>query len=231
MVREFRERGYLREALLNFIALLGWAYDDKTEFFTMEELTKSFDIHRVNKSSAVFSYEKLDWFNGMYIRQKKTGELYTLLLPYLAKAGFIKSERDERSRDYILRIIPLIQERMTTLREISDLIWFFFDEHYEIRDPEQLIPKKGSRQDGISILKKTGARLKSLSSFEEKGLEEEMRKLVDETGLKPGQIFMTIRVAVTGSRVSPGLFETMSVLGKKRVLSRLENAAEIIEKM
>ena len=99
MVQEFRERGYLNEALLNFIALLGWALDDKTEFFTMDELITHFTIERINRASAVFSYEKLDWFNGMYIRKQSITALYEQLLPYLRRGSIVTTENEAQRRD------------------------------------------------------------------------------------------------------------------------------------
>ena len=229
MVREFRERGYLNDALLNFIALLGWALDDKTEFFTMEELIRSFEIKRVNKASAVFSYEKLDWFNGIYIREKSISELYEELLPFLRRDSIVTSNNEAERKDYILRILPLVQERLNHLGNITGLIWFFFDELYEIRDPQALIPKKGTVGDALLILTKTYELLYSMSAFNREKLEEAMRNLVGELGLKVGQVFMTVRVAVTGSKVSPGLFETMDVLGEDAVLRRLQGAADVLK--
>jgi glutamyl-tRNA synthetase len=231
MVREFRERGYLHKALLNFIALLGWALDDKTEFFTMQELITHFDIHRVNRASAVFSYEKLDWFNGHYIRELSYSELYEALLPFLRKENIVNSENEKQRKDYVLSILPLVQERLNHLSDIAEFVWFFFDDLYEIRDVQALIPKKGNRQDALLILTKTHETVNELQSFEEEQLEESMRRLVEELGLKVGQVFMTVRVAVTGSRVSPGLFETMYVLGREVVLRRLLGAIDLLTEM
>jgi glutamyl-tRNA synthetase len=224
MVREFRERGYVSDALLNFIALLGWSYDDKTEFFTMEELIRRFDIGRVNRASAIFSYDKLDWFNGMYIRKKSIPELYELLLPYLKKDGILSPENEVGRKDYILRILPLIRERLNRLSDITKLIWFFFEERYEIRDAEALIPTKGTARDALAILNRACELIGDLPSFTEEKLEEATRSLVEDLGLKTGQVFMTLRVAITGSKVSPGLFETMLVLGRETVLNRMKGA-------
>jgi glutamyl-tRNA synthetase len=229
MVREFRDRGYLREALLNFIALLGWSLDDKTEFFSMEELVERFDLGRVNKAPAVFSFEKLDWFNGMYIRKKTIPELFALVLPHLMADGILSEGDEEERRAYIMRILPLVQERLNHLTDITDRIWFFFDERFEIREPDALIPKKGTREDALRIIRRADEELEVLASFEEQDIESVMRRLVEELGLKTGQVFMTLRIALTGSRVSPGLFETMAVMGKSRVIDRLKDARTILE--
>jgi glutamyl-tRNA synthetase len=230
MVREFKERGYLSEALLNFIALLGWSFDDKTEFFSMDELVERFELERVNRASAVFSREKLDWFNGVYIREKDIPDLYDVVRPYLVREGILSAENEGERRDYVMRILPLVQERLNRLADITERIWFFFDDRFEIREPGSLIPKKGTREDALRILQRADQELEFLASFQEQDIETVMRSLVEELGLKTGQVFMTLRVALTGSQVSPGLFETIAVMGKKRVVDRLKEARGFIEK-
>jgi glutamyl-tRNA synthetase len=220
MVREFREKGYLADALLNFIALLGWSLDDKTVLFTMDELIRRFDLAKVNKAPAVFSYEKLDWFNGVYIRGKSAAELYDLLLPYFAKEGLAAEQ------SYLMEIIPLIRERLKTLSDAGKLAWFFFDSRFEVKDGEHLVPKKLERKTVKAILEGAAGSLKSLPVFDEAGIEKTLRDLVAAHGVKTGDVFMSVRVAVTGTTVSPGLFETIRVLGRERSVSRLEAAAK-----
>jgi glutamyl-tRNA synthetase len=219
MVREFREKGYLADALLNFIALLGWSYDDKTVLFTMDELIRSFDLAKVNKAPAVFSYEKLDWFNGVYIRGKSTAELYDLLIPYFTKEGLTADKA------YLMDIIPLIRERLKTLSDVGKLTWFFFDSRFEVKEREHLVPKKLERKTVKAVLEGAARSLESLPSFDEAGIEKTLRDLVGTHGVKTGDVFMSVRVAVTGTTVSPGLFETIRVLGRERSVSRLESAA------
>jgi len=230
MVKEFIERGYLGEAVLNFIALLGWSLDDKTELFSMSDLIREFDITRVNKSAAVFSYEKLDWFNGVYIRKKSPQELYELVYPYLKRDGIVTS-KNSIQKEYLLRILPLVRERLKLLSEITNYVWFFFDDRFEIKDPTALIPKKLSSKDTVNILHAATEELDAVDPFQDTQIEAAMRDLVNELTLKAGQVFMTLRVAITGTKVSPGLFETMRVLGKERVLSRMKSAIEILEKL
>ncbi|UCB46055.1 MAG: glutamate--tRNA ligase [Spirochaetota bacterium] len=229
MVREFINRGYLSDAFINFIALLGWSLDDKSEFFEMHELIKHFDLNKVNKASSVFSYEKLDWFNGMYIRKKSIEQLYELILPYLIKGGFIAKEDPDQDKDYILEIIPLIQERLKYLGDIENHVWFFFDKHFEVRQTDALIPKKLSKNDAVRILEETARAIEGLKVFSEEDIENCLRGLVESIGFKAGQVFMTIRVAITGSSVSPGLFETIRVLGKNRVQSRINHALSLLK--
>jgi glutamyl-tRNA synthetase len=228
MVREFRERGYVAEALLNFIALLGWSYDDKTVLFSMDELVRAFDLAKVNKSPAVFSHEKLDWFNGVYIRSKSTEELYDALIPYLVRGGIVDNENDPETRAYIVSIIPLIRERLKTLGDACALTWFFFDAHFQVKDRGSLVPKKLDGDAAKKILHGAAEGLEEAEPFTEEAAEKALRGLVQKLGLKAGDVFMAVRVAITGTTVSPGLFETMRVLGRKRVLKRLKSAVALL---
>jgi len=230
-VREFRENGYLPEALLNFVALLGWAIDDKTEIIDMETMIKHFDITKVNKSSALFSYNKLDWFNGVYIRNTGDEELLKQIEPFLLKSGLLNDEEIKSNKTYLKKIIPLIRERLKNLSQAPELIGFFFDRHYRIREEQALIPKGLSPEEGIKILEVSKKALEKIDQFNEKNIEESLRKLMSEMGLKPAQIFMPLRVAITGSRISPGLFETISVLGKERTIERIENGIKTLEQI
>lgn len=231
MVSEFKQRGYLSEAFLNYIALLGWSLDDKTEFFDMDKLIKYFNLQRVNKAAAVFSYEKLDWFNGIYIRKKREQELYNLLLPFIIREGLLKEEESSKYKEYILKIVPLIQERLKYLSDVSRLIWFFFDDHFEVKERQYLIPKKLQKKDAVNILEQAIKRIKSVTPFQIEEVEAAMRDLVLYLQLKAGQVFMTIRIAITGTRVSPGLFETICVMGQDRVIKRLYEAVKILRHM
>jgi glutamyl-tRNA synthetase len=228
MVREFRNRGYLSDAFINFIALLGWSLDDKSELFEMKELIKYFDLSRVNKAASVFSYEKLDWFNGIYIRKKSKEQLYELILPYLIEAGIVSIEDPDRDKSYILEIIPLIRDRLKFLGDIENHIRFFFDETFEIQKPDALIPKKLGQKETVRILEETAQKVDEIKQFVDEEIESHLRDLVDSIGFKPGQVFMAIRVAITGTTVSPGLFETMRVLGKERVQRRIRHALTLL---
>jgi glutamyl-tRNA synthetase len=226
-VREFREKGYLPEALVNFVVLLGWALDDRTEQLDMDQLIAHFDIRQVNKASAVFSYEKLDHFNGMYIRKKSVSELCELIIPFVVKAGLIDEGEVASRREYITRIVPLIRERITLLSDVREHMWFFFDRHFEIKDTAALIPKKADAGDAVRILEGAREAIENTEPFSEQQIEASLRQLVEKLEMKVGQVFMTVRVAVTGSKVSPGLFETVHVLGRERVLDRLASALHI----
>jgi glutamyl-tRNA synthetase len=220
-VSEYQKSGYLPEAMFNFLALLGWAYDDKTELMSRDEIIERFSLEKVNPSPAIFSKDKLDWMNGVYIRGLEEGDLATRLLPILEKAGL---DVDEQA---IQRLVPLIQERIKLLGDAVELVDFFFTEEMAY-DPQLLIGKKMDASDSLDALRRVVEVLKEAPSFDEETLETVLRKLVEELGLKAGQLFGIVRVAVTGKRVAPPLFGTLSILGKERVLARLDAAESLL---
>ena len=216
-VYEFRQAGYLSEAMVNFLALVGWSYDDQTEFFSRDQLVRYFDLTKVSRSPAAFSYEKLDHMNATYIRGLGANDLAGRLMAILLRAG-LKADFQT-----ILRVVPLIRERMKTLSDAIPLVDFFFAQEVSY-DPVLLIQKGMDKGGTLGALKAAEETLTALSSFEEGPLEEALRPLADRLGLKAGQIFGCIRVACTGRAVSPPLFGTLSILGRETVLRRLRKA-------
>ncbi|RME76121.1 MAG: glutamate--tRNA ligase, partial [Chloroflexi bacterium] len=200
-VRTFKELGYLREAMVNYLALLGWSYDDKTEFMTIEELIARFSLDRVRPSPSAWNYEKLDHFNGYYIRQLSVEDLTDRLLPYLAAAGI------QADRDTMLRITPLIQERLKTLSEAAQWVDFFFVDDLPPYDPTTLIPKKADASVARMVLERALTVLETVE-FSHDALDTALRAEARSLGLKAGQMFQPIRVAVCGKMVAPPLFET-----------------------
>lgn len=225
-VRYFRERGYLPEAMVNFLARVGWSYDDKTELFTREELIARFDLDGVNKSPAAFSYEKLEWMNGVYIRNLSSDDLAQRLVPFLA-AGLGIEENELRKRQELKELVPLVRERLKTLADITDWADFLFMEEIAY-DHQLLIAKKTTPADCALALNRTLELLESLPEFSEEAMETALRGLADDLNMKPGQLFGIIRVAVTGKTVTPPLFGTLRILGRERVLSRLAHAREAV---
>ncbi len=220
-VGEYRGAGYLPEAMFNFLALLGWAYDDKTELMSRDEIVERFTLEKANPSPAVFSKDKLDWMNGVYIRGLAEDDLARRLLPFLKNAGL---EADE---DTVHRLVPLIQERIKLLSDAAELVDFFFTEKITY-EPRLLMGKKMGASDSLNALRRALQALEEVPSFEESVLEAVLRALVDELGVKAGQLFGIIRVAVTGKTVAPPLFGTLSVLGRERVLARLRSAEDLL---
>ena len=217
-VNDLREMGYLPQAVINWISLMGWSYDDHSEFFPMDDLIGNFSIEKLSPSPAAVNFSKLDHFNGLYIRSLSTDELAEQLLPFFTKAE-IDADLTE-----IKVLVPLIQERIRTLDEAVDMAGFFFqpDVHPE---PSELVGKKMSAQESARAAERAHQVIQALSESEFEQLEGVLRDLADELGIKAGQLFGILRVAVTGQKVSPPLIESMVIIGKKIVLARIERAA------
>jgi glutamyl-tRNA synthetase len=206
-VEDFRDEGYIPEALVNFLARLGWAYDDKTEVFSREELLRLFDLERVSPSPAVFDYQKLAWLNGVHLRNLPLDEYADRVVRYLRERGI---EWDE---ELVRRAAPLVQEKIETLAQFPDYVRFLF---------EEVEPALG---DGsLPVLAEAETTLARLEPFDAETIERELRELAERLELKPREAFQPIRVAVTGSKVSPGLFESIELLGREQTVGRLRNA-------
>jgi glutamyl-tRNA synthetase len=203
-VEEFRAQGYIPEALVNFLALLGWSYDDKTTVMSREELVERFTLERVGASPAVFDFKKLEWLNGVYLRALPPEEYADRLVGYLREQGY---EWDEQ---LVRRVAPLVQEKIATLGEFPAFAGFFFTR----------VEPEGEAVDGV-VLPAATETLASVEPFEAAAIESALRGLAERLGLKPREAFQPIRLAVTGSKVSPGLFESLEVLGKEESLARL----------
>jgi len=221
-VIQYREEGYLPEAMVNFLALLGWSLDDKTEILSRQELVDNFSLERIGKTGAIFNREKLDWMNGVYIRNLTADGFFEAVQPYLmtdvdAGKALIASE------EYVKAALPLVQERARTLAEVAELTRFFFVDQLDYKSM-LLIGDKMNRRSATQALKAAQQKLTPLSAFDADSLEGVLRPLAAELGLKTGQLFGTLRVAVTGRTAAPPLFVTMAVLGKERCLKRIEAA-------
>ena len=226
-VREFREAGYLPEALINYVSLLGWSYDDTREFFAKEELERLFSLERLNKAPAVFDYKKLDWFNGQYIRQKEAVDLAKLLLPYLVKAGVLPETPSPAQLVLVLAAVPLIQERLRVLADAPELLRFLFEEPASYNLAE-VIPKKLDGRQTLSALENALALLEGFEARSDDESEELFRTKAEELGLKLGDILMPVRVAVTGTRISPPLFGSIRLLGIERARSRIGRVINLL---
>jgi len=228
-VVQFRDQGYLPEALFNFLAFLGWApgEGDEQEIFSREELIERFDLFRVSKAPAVFSYDKLDWMNGVYIRNLAEEELLERLLPFWQKADLVPDPCPEEMRATLRRIVPLVQERLKRLETVVEWTAFLFGE-IEPPPAERLVGKKMTPGESLAALRRARALLAEVEPFEAEAMEPPMRALADELGLKAGQLFGVVRWAVTGQKVAPPLFGSLAVLGRERVLARLDAAEETL---
>ncbi|MCX7789182.1 MAG: glutamate--tRNA ligase [Chloroflexaceae bacterium] len=223
----FWERGYLPEAMMNYLALQGWSYDDKTEIMSREELIERFTIDRVQASPARWNPEKLRDMNGIYIRKLAPEDLAERLLPFLAADGLIGDPPSEAERAYVVRLVPLIHERLEELSEAPGLLEFFFREPRPGADgyaPASLVPKGLDAPQTVAMLRAAHAALRDLEPWNPEALEAALRELCTRLERKPGQLFGALRVAVSGRTVAPPLFDMLAALGRERVLARLDAA-------
>jgi glutamyl-tRNA synthetase len=208
-VEDFREQGYIPEAVVNFLARLGWAYDDKTEVFSRDDLLRLFRLDRVSPSPAVFDYQKLAWLNGVHLRNLPAEEYANRIVTYL------REQRIDWDEDLVRQAAPLVQEKIETLSEFPGYVRFLFEEV----EPER------SLVDGTApVLAEAESALAGAEPFDAETIERELRELAARLDLKPRDAFQPIRIAVTGSKVSPGLFESLELLGRERSLRRLRAA-------
>jgi glutamyl-tRNA synthetase len=209
-VDEFRKAGYLPDALVNFLALLGWAPDGETTIMSRAELVERFSLERVTPSSAQFDYAKLDWMNGMYIRALASDDFAHALLVWLGEQGYAWDA------ELVRKAAPLVQEKLTRLEEFPAYARFLF---------EDVAPAASEIDGGGPVIAAARDALADLEPFTADSIEAAPRAVLEKLGLKPRQGFQPIRVAVTGSRISPGLFESIELLGRARALERLSRAA------
>ena len=230
-VRDFREKGYLPEALTNYVSLVGWSYDGQKEFFSKEELEKVFSLEKINKAPGIFDYKKLDWFNGQYIRMCDEERLKGLLVPYLEKAGFFSNPPTDEQRHKLDILTPVVKERMKVLSDVVELSRFLFTD-ISYPDKETFCGK------GVDLAVTTTA-LERGATILEQGLrtgradeeiETELSDLATELGVKVNGVFMPIRVAITGSQISLPLFDSIRLLGQEKTFARLGNALAFLKK-
>jgi glutamyl-tRNA synthetase len=209
-VDEFRAAGYVAPALMNFLALLGWAPDGETTIMGRGELVERFSLERVGRSPATFDYAKLDWMNGVYLRALDDGAYADTVLEYLRERGIDWPEDEVRA------MAPAVQEKVARLEEIPTFAGFLF--HDVEPDPELLDQR---------ILRFAETALEEVEDWTAPEIESALKGLCEELGEKPRTVYAPIRVAVTGSKVSPGLYESLALLGRERALARLGHGAEV----
>jgi glutamyl-tRNA synthetase len=222
-VLAYREMGYLPEALLNYLARLGWAHGDQ-EIFTKEELIEQFSLAELNRAAAIFNPEKLLWLNAHYLRMLPSERLIHELLPHLIREGMAKSP-DEIDRTYLARAVDSVRERSKTLVEMAQWLRFYLTDHiiYEAKAAAKFLTPETA-----PLLAKLVQTLESLPTFDAASIEQVFQQLLVESGLKLGAVAQPARVALTGDTVSPGIYEVMAILGRERVRDRLRQAMEWI---
>ena len=206
-VQELRDAGYLPEAVRNYIALLGWGYDESTEFFTTEELIERFSLERVSKAPAVFDEQKLRWMNGHYLRELPPAELARRL------EGFLGRPVPEAA-------VAIAQEKMQTLADFWRLAAFLV----EPQPTDERAWEKVMSDGAPDRLRRARDAIAAAEPFDPNGLESALRRVVEELGVKPRDVYQPVRVAISGTTVSPGIFESVAVLGREETLARIDRA-------
>ncbi|MBE3591653.1 MAG: glutamate--tRNA ligase [Thermoanaerobacter sp.] len=225
-VQEFRDQGYLPEAIVNYITLLGWMPKDGEEIFDVSKSIKEFTLERVSKNPAVYDVQKLTWINGHYIRNYDLDKLTEAVIPFLKAKNLIGEDFDY---DYIKKIVSAVREREKTLVDIADAMSYYFTEVNEYE--EKGVKKYFTKEKVVDILKKAVVTLKEIEPFNKFTTEEAYRKLVEELQIPSGELFHPTRLAISGRTFGPGLFDIMELLGKERTIERIEKAIDFIEKM
>jgi len=221
-IKDMQDLGFTPEGLLNWMVLMGWGIAEG-DVLMLNDMIEKFSLEHLNPAPAAINFQKLDHFNGTHIRLFSTEDLAARIKPFLTKAGYNVDE------SLLLRIIPLIRERLVTLDDSIDFAGFFFKETVE-PNPDELIAKGLDARQSADVARKAYETLASLPSLSHAVAEPPMRELVEKLALNPNQVFGIIRVAVTGQKVSPPLFESMEIIGQTKVLSRIQKAIELLDK-
>ncbi len=224
-INEYQSEGYLPETMINFMALLGWSLDDKTEIMSRQEIITNFSIERVSKTAAVFNKDKLEWMNGVYIRNLNIDDFTARCLPFVER-GLPPGVKRPVDAGYLKQIAPLIQERAKTLNEVPQLVDFFFVN--ELEYDTIMLQGKLDKSQAVKVIEKSIVVLEQLNEWDSEIMEKTIRPLTDELSMKAGPFFSVLRVAITGRTASPPLFQTMVVLGRVRCMERLKAALKKI---
>jgi glutamyl/glutaminyl-tRNA synthetase len=225
-VSDFKARGYLPEALVNFLVLLGWSYDGSQEIFSVPELVEKFSLERLNATGAVFDKDKLEWMNGQYLRDMPLDERVRRVRAYLAETG---GEPDPAAVGDVAQFLALaveaVGERLKTLADVAGYAGFAFRDPVAVADDAKA--EFARRADGDHRLTRLAEALAPVEPWDLAPLEAAVRGLAEQMGVKAGDLFFPARVALTGRRVAPGIFEVMRLLGKRRTLERLRAGAAL----
>ena len=221
-VMDYRDMGFMPEALMNYLALCGWSFDDRTEFFTPDDLIASFDLRRVARSDAIFDFDKLTWLNGQHIRSSSDERLAATLGTYWAESPPDFARIPDASD--VASIVPLVRERLKTMSDAAPLVRFVFTD-VTIADPQQIVQRGMDPAGTREVLMAAYKGLSKIERFETESIEGLLRPMAAELGVKVGQLLGTLRVAATGQKVSPPIFESLEVLGRERSLESIKRAA------
>ncbi len=216
-VDEYAEKGYLPDALINFLARLGWSYNEKQEIFSREELIKKFSLERIGKNAAVFNTEKLTWLNGEYIKNLPLNERTKKVIPFLQKAGLLSEEVEEAK---LQKIVEIAGDRLKLLSDIVPYTDFFFKEKIEYS--EDILKALEKSKNGLTVIPEIKDALLQLEPFNLETIEKTIRAISEKNNIKPKETIQALRIILTGKTVTPGLFETIFLLGKEVTKKRIE---------
>jgi glutamyl-tRNA synthetase len=229
VIVDFYERvGYLPDALVNYLLLLGWSLDDRTEEFSREEMIRSFSLDRVNKAPASFDPDKLVAFEERYMLAVPLDDKVAMVLPYLQQAGLVAAAVSDETRALVREIVTAAGDRIKVAGDILDYSEFFVLDEKLAYDEKALDKRLRKPDDAASLLARFKDRLRDADSFDAASLERLMHDFVETEGIKIGRIIHAVRVAVTGKAVGFGLFEVLAILGRRRSISRIERALTLL---
>lgn len=222
-IKDMNDLGYIPEAAINWLALMGWSYDDKTDFFTLDDLVEKFSLEKLNPAPAAINFSKLDHFNGLHIRNLTLDDFAERIRPWFEKAGY--NPTDEK----LLQVAGAIQVRIKKLTEVVDMAGFLFQHDVELAT-DRIVSEKLNAEAAAIAAGKILEIFQELPEITQENAESALRELAEELGLKAGQIFGLVREALTGQKVSPPIFDIIPIIGREMALKRMENARDILSK-
>ena len=223
-VEDFRAKGYLPEGLVNYLALVGWSPEDNEEIFNMDELIEKFSFERVSKTGGIFDIDKLDWVNGHHIRDYDIDKLTKMSIPYLIESGYIDEKVAEENYDWVKTIIITIQESLSKLSEIPEKVEIFFNNEIKPEDEKAMEMLKGEQVP--NLLNAFKEELSEIEEIDEDFAKTIMKKIQKSTGVKGKNLFMPVRIALTGNSHGPELVNIIYILGKENILKRIQYVEE-----
>lgn len=225
-VEEYKNMGYLPEAMINYLARLGWSYDDEKEIFTLEELIRDFSLERVGKAGGIFDPQKLLWLNGEYLLKMDIDARTKAVIPFLREAGLLDGEISPEKYEWIKKIVLAVGDRLKTLAQIVDYAGFFFVD--KVQYDEEAVKKNLRKEGVVNALSGLKAKFQETEPFDETSLENAIKSYGESAGLNPGKLIQPLRVALTGKSVGPGIFETLILLGRDKVVQRIDEAVNML---
>ena len=221
-VTEYKNMGYLPDAMVNYLALLGWAPKGEQEIFTREELIKQFSMKRVSSNDAVFDIEKLNWINFQYMKKLSPQQLLDVTLPFIEKAGYVKTPLSPEQKDWLTRVVWYVRDHLYYGAQAPENVKLFFEDLPEVTDEETFAIMK--QETSGKIITAFADALEKLETFDEASIKKCFSSLMKETGIKGKAAFEPVRIALTGVTHGPGLYDMIALFGREKTLTRLRDS-------